>query len=212
MLAARRDPLHLLGERLPLLGRREPRRALEHIPREAERGVGRERLREPPPLGGDARGEGVPFAQALAARAGRPSARPPTNAHGCGVRTTTSTLRDACFKTTESLVSSAAADRRTPSRRPRRSQCTCSRSLRRHRRLLPVRAAAFFAHGCGGASSLSSSTKRFARLVARRDLAQPCAWRRRGRGRRRSRRRSRGGCAVAHSAVEAGKKNLRRSF
>ena len=65
MLAARRDPLHLLGERLPLLGRREPRRALEHIPREAERGVGRERLREPPPLGGDARGEGVPFAQAL---------------------------------------------------------------------------------------------------------------------------------------------------
>ena len=47
------------GERLPLLGRREPRRALEHIPREAERGVGRERLREPPPLGGDARGEGA---------------------------------------------------------------------------------------------------------------------------------------------------------
>ena len=79
MLAARRDPLHLLGERLPLLGRREPRRALEHIPREAERGVGRERLREPPPLGGDARGEGVPFAQAL-----EPLAQVSADGHGVG--------------------------------------------------------------------------------------------------------------------------------
>ena len=70
VLALLGDPLHGVGDRLPLVRLGEAARALQHVPRVAQRGVGRERLREPSALGSDALGHAAAFVTLLPIFAG----------------------------------------------------------------------------------------------------------------------------------------------